>query len=694
MTWSLPVSNDDAILLLMARHVLRGELATTLWNQPYNGALDAYLLAPGLALGSHHTVYRLYQLACAALLVVLAGLLGRRIGGPPGAVAAAAAAAWGTPYMALMTATGPPPNFLMPLVTGFPLVAGLAALDAGRRGKLAPLLGLGTVCGLAVWNSSLAIPAFVGMAAGLLAAGLRPRPSGVLALVAGVALGAAPLAVARLVGASGSSVVTAASAVTSLRPPWLWRSGVEDLVRALRGLVGLQVPLVVDGPERAELPTVLVVVLGLGLAAALALGTWSRRALPLLAWAAALAGAFWLSRRTGPDELRYLYGVNAPLVVLVGLGVARAWAWRRLAGAALALAVLVPWGWGQRILAARWKDPAHAALVWQVPPLEASLAFLGDAGVRSAYASLQFAGRIALESEGTVVASQAWNERIPGDPLRFRDEVDLDPSPAWALSPVLSRGMPRAAGFRALASSMGGRWREQEAGPLVVFHGFQPPWDESRAIPAGEIEVAAAGGTPLGLAVLDRDPATSWTDEAGLAPGRGLVVSVRPPRRLSALVLSVDLAESPLAVPWVASLGGDIVAEGPMRAGLQWVNGAPRAGKQAVLTVALGERESGEVRLVFQGRGPRLRVAEVFVYGPDEPARPEAGAAAARSGFEAARSGRWEEAVSLYARAVREEPHRASHHAAWARARWRASERRSLDVESLDDGGPELVGIR
>ena len=40
-TFALPVSNDDAIPLLMARHLLRGELATTLWNQPYNGALDA-----------------------------------------------------------------------------------------------------------------------------------------------------------------------------------------------------------------------------------------------------------------------------------------------------------------------------------------------------------------------------------------------------------------------------------------------------------------------------------------------------------------------------------------------------------------------------------------------------------------------------------------------------------------------------
>ncbi len=81
VTFHLPVSNDDAILLLMARHILKGELATTLWNQPYNGALDAYLLAPGLALGPPHAVYRLYELLCALLLVLLCGLLARRIGG-------------------------------------------------------------------------------------------------------------------------------------------------------------------------------------------------------------------------------------------------------------------------------------------------------------------------------------------------------------------------------------------------------------------------------------------------------------------------------------------------------------------------------------------------------------------------------------------------------------------------------------
>ncbi len=704
VAWPLPVSNDDAIFLLMGRHLLQGELATTLWNQPYNGALDAYLLAPGLALGSHvyHTVHRLYELVCALLLVLLAALLARRVSKGRGESrecaggAAALLAAWGTPYMALMTATGPPPNFLMPLITGFPLLVGLRALDRGAPAESRwTVLGLGLVCGLAVWNSSLAIPAFVGMAVGLAVAGLRPRVSAAASFGAGFLLGASPLLVARLVGASGARVVTASSAVTALRPRWLWGEGVGDLAHALRGLSGLQVPLVVDGAERADLPGVLVGLLALGLLLAVGVGSWGRRALPLLGWAGALAGAFWLSRRTGPDELRYLYGLNAPALALAGVGLARVWEWRRGAAVLLTLAVLLPWGWGTRVLAERWSDPAHAARVWQVPDLGASLAALEGEGIGSAYASLQFAGRITLESGGDVVASQAWNERIPGDPLRFRDEVDLDPAPAWTLSPVLSRGMPRAGGFRRLLQSMGGTWSEQAAGPLVVFHDFRPPYDEGRPVPVGEMTLETTRGGPIGAAALDRDPATVWTGAEGLAPGRGLVLGVRPARRLSALALLVDLEASPLAVPWVASVAeGEIVAEGPRRAGLQWVGGAPRAGKQALLVVTLAHREVDEVRLVFQGSGPPLAIAEAFAYGPDEVAQSDPGAAPARAAYAAARGGNWDEAVRLYAEAVQAAPERASHHAAWARAQRRAASRRWLDVESLDDGGPDLVQRR
>ena len=311
---------------------------------------------------------------------------------------------------------------------------------------------------------------------------------------------------------------------------------------------------------------------------------------------------------------------------------------------------------GHRSVLAAWRDPTHAAAVWQVPPLAAPLQHLVAAGVRSAYASLQFAGRLTVESGHAVIASQAWNERIPGDPLRYRDEVDLDPRPAWVLSPQLSRGMPRAAGFRRLLSEMGGTWSEAVAGDLEVFHDFRPPYDESRPVPAGDLSLRTMDGTTLPSAVADRDRRTSWTSPAAIARGSGVVVSVPQRRRLSAIVFLVSLDPTPLASQWVAEADGVVVARGPARYALQWVNGAPRAGRQALLVIPLRDRSLQEVRVIFQEAGPPLTIAEVFAYGPDEGQRPAAGAATAADAYEHARRDEWAEAERLYDEAGRLEP--------------------------------------
>jgi hypothetical protein len=251
--------------------------------------------------------------------------------------------------------------------------------------------------------------------------------------------------------------------------------------------------------------------------------------------------------------------------------------------------------------------------------------------------------------------------------------------------------MPRSVRFHELMGETGGSATEEPSGDFVVFRDFVPPYDEARPVPATAITVSVLDGPALPAAVLDRDPATAWTSPEGLGKGSGLVVRLEPARRLSALVLAVDLVHTPLAVPWIVSIDGAIVRSGPARHGLQWVNGALRAGRQALLAIPLDGRPAGEVRLVFQGPGPPLTLSEVFAYGPDEPARPPSGAGAAGKAYEAARSGDWTTAAQLYAEAVRAEPDRASYHAALARARWREGRRRRLDVEGIDDGGPDLV---
>jgi hypothetical protein len=276
--------------------------------------------------------------------------------------------------MDLMAATGPPPNFLMPLLVAGPVWAGLRRLENPTPVRLVSAAAWGIVCGLATWNSALALPALGGAGLGLLAAGLRPRPKSAVCLAAGFALGAVPLLVARVVGASALSTVTA------VRPQWLWWAGVTDLGHALAGLYGLEVPLVVDGPERAALPVVLQVLLAGGLVLTLAAAVMNRRALPLVrslplvGWAVMLAAAFAFSRRTGRDEVRYLFGTTVPVLALLGCGVARAARWRRWAAPALVAGILVPWLLGEHKVTMTWKGPRHAAEVWQVPPIDGLLA--------------------------------------------------------------------------------------------------------------------------------------------------------------------------------------------------------------------------------------------------------------------------------------------------------------------------------
>ena len=121
----------------MARHLLRGELATTLWNQPYNGALDAACSRRACSSDLRTTSFAPTSPLCGCSSCSSSPPRARDRGGVRG-VDGGCAGRGRTPYMALMAATGPPPNFLMPLVTS-PFPMALRRLPAGRGRRCRPL---------------------------------------------------------------------------------------------------------------------------------------------------------------------------------------------------------------------------------------------------------------------------------------------------------------------------------------------------------------------------------------------------------------------------------------------------------------------------------------------------------------------------------------------------------------------------
>jgi hypothetical protein len=690
-TFGLPLSTDDAVPMIQVHMLRHGQPVTTLINQPYNGALDTYLIAPLTFFFSAHNAFRLYQLLAAAALVAGIAALARRAASREAAWAAALLASVGSPYMAMNTAIGPVPNFLVGIVVALVVVllwpAAPGAVAGVGRGFAA-----GFAAGLGTWNTALTVPCLAGSLSGLVAAGV-PLRRAAIGFVPGFALGIVPTIVGKVIGASGITEATKVQPY-GIRTPAHWGEGVQAIGWTLQGLFGIRIPLVVDGPEWTAFSLAVRLALAAALCVLVAAGV-RRRTLPLVGWAVAFSAAFALSSRTEGEYVRYAYNLTIPVLALAGIGLVRLWSWRRGVAIALAAVVVGQWLAGQQIVRRHWEDPQHAARVWQVPDLKPTLAALERLKVRSAYASLQFACRLVVESDERVLATQAWNERMPGDPMRYRDEVDLDPHATWVLSSWISRGMKRTAGFREVLTNLGGLWREEPVGEMTVFYGFVQPFEETRPVPASQISVVDESGVPLPPAVIDRDTSTSWVSPMGLSRGAGIGVRVTPARRIAAIVLAVDIARSPLGVPWVATVDDKVVARGPQHGALQWVGGVPRAGKQALMSIVLPVAPpTSEVRIVFQGAGPPLGISEVFAYGPEETPVPAEGAAAADAAYEQVRAAHWSEAVRLYEDAVRREPERATYHAALVRARWRAAHRQVLDVESLDDGGEDVLNIK
>ena len=75
---ALPFNADEAIVGLMARHILAGERPVFFYGQAYMGSLDAWLVAGGFAIwGSQVWVIRLVQIILYLLTIIVTILTGR-----------------------------------------------------------------------------------------------------------------------------------------------------------------------------------------------------------------------------------------------------------------------------------------------------------------------------------------------------------------------------------------------------------------------------------------------------------------------------------------------------------------------------------------------------------------------------------------------------------------------------------------
>jgi hypothetical protein len=152
---------DEAVVGLMARHVLDGELTTFYWGQAYGGSQEALLTAPVFWIaGSSWLALRAIPIALDVVAVLLVWRVGRRTIGARAAVAAACLF-WIWPPFVLFQLVHQQGFYASNVVyCGLLLLLALRLVERPDRARVG-LFGL--VLGLAFWQTAQIVPVAAGV---------------------------------------------------------------------------------------------------------------------------------------------------------------------------------------------------------------------------------------------------------------------------------------------------------------------------------------------------------------------------------------------------------------------------------------------------------------------------------------------------------------------------------------------------
>ena len=492
---AFPFNGDEAIVGLMARHLLQGERPAFFYGQAYLGSTDAWLVALSFSIfGQSVLAIRIAQVALFAATLVTTHLVARRLG--LGAVSARLAVLFMAlpPAMLTLYTTATLGGYGETLLLGNILILIALGLDhqgtesAGTVKALSVLrvsvadlhrllrwLAFGFVAGFAFWTFGLILVYLIPLAAWLLAKHrLRAWRGYALALI-GFAIGGAPwwTAIGQLGGSLIGELAGSAVANTVAAPAALDSLGVRLINFFAFGAsawLGLRYPW---SPEFV-LPAVGLVVAGLYLAAFVLA---ARRGARLL-WGmlGVLLATYLLTPFGGDPSGRYFVPLYLPLSIFAAQCVGQFHGRRRglvglLAGLIVgynvvgtALAVTQPHGITTQFDAVTWIERGREREL---------IDFLLRQGETRVYANYWVAYPMAFLSRERVIASARLPYHLDFRYTRRDDRyppypraVDESPRAAYVTTnhPALDRLI------RERLSGLGVTFREETIGDYHVFY--------------------------------------------------------------------------------------------------------------------------------------------------------------------------------------------------------------------------------
>jgi hypothetical protein len=522
--WLVPavagkLDGDNAVVGLMARHALDGELTAFFWGQHYMGSLEAWTsaLVFGLAGDSVEALCLALLPYTIAFLVGIAWLADRWLG-RPAAWTALAVGAVGSPLVLFFSVT-PRGGYAAVLPLGVGVLV-LAEIAAERRSPIAWAL-LGALAGLAFWTNWLVAP-FFAVGLGILAVSRLRTLSAAGAVLggAGFFLGSAPFwahnlrndfaTFAFLEGRSGGRMDSLA---------WALRSGVPEML----GLVPFSGGAL---DRRGVAAAVLAVALGLvaawRLGRARGAGSWpavwigALLALNVLVFATSASGKYHVAR--------YLLPVAVPALLLVAAGAG--WLARRSRAAAAALVAALAGALLVRNASAR-THVLSLAPASERAAADAILEIASREGIRAGFAPYGLAMLVTYLSKERVVFLDYHRSRYPMSRIESFDDPALV-AEGWGAG---------AESIGAALAAIGVDPTARAVGHWTLYWPIRAPGPGRHVLtlPAGTAIRASRGGSVD--AMTDGDLVTRWSTGGAQQPGDWIEVRFPEPVEIAGVQL-------------------------------------------------------------------------------------------------------------------------------------------------------------
>lgn len=494
----VPFNADEAVVALMARHILLGERPVFFYGQAYMGSLDAFLVAAGfLFFGQQVWVIRLVQMLLALAIVLTTIFIGKAAFGryAPG-ILAGALLAIPTVNVTLYT-TATLGGYGEALLIG--CLAILVVLRVVRRKMQGSGTGLpawsfilfGALAGFGLWANALSlvfsVPAALYLLWGLWKYRRNWLAGFVLAAGGGFLIGALPWwYYAALNGPTHLINELLGSAVSVEGGTWLARVGqhlINFLLLGLSVTFGFRPPWAVEWLALPLLPLALIFWLGVLVffARQLRKGSPSRAEYALLAgiFAILLAGFLFTSFGVDPSG-RYFLPLTIPLALVAAqmlLSIARQPRYGAPAAVILATLVVTYQLWGNLQCASRF--PPGLTTQFYEPTIidhradQALIDFLRQEGETRGYTNYWVAYPLAFHSEEELI----FVPRLPYHlDLRYtpRDDRYAPYTAAVEQSQrvayITTRNPALDETLRTHFSGLGVDWQEKQIGDYHIYY--------------------------------------------------------------------------------------------------------------------------------------------------------------------------------------------------------------------------------